>query len=61
MPPQRTPSPAAQSRRDLDGLISAILDKLEADDPAWAATLDQRLKDARMRAAGRAATDPGTP
>ena len=48
---KRTPSPAAQSRRDLDGLISAILDKLETDDPAWAAALDQRLKDARIRVA----------
>ena len=48
---KRTPSPAAQSRRDLDGLISAILDKLEADDPAWAAALAQSLKNARIRVA----------
>lgn len=51
MTAKRTPSPAAQSRRDLDKLIIAILDKLETDDPAWAAALDQRLKDARIRVA----------
>jgi hypothetical protein len=53
MPPKRTPSPAARARRDLDALITAILDKLEADDPAWAAKLGPALAAARQRAASR--------
>lgn len=56
MPPKSTPNPAARARRDLDELITAILEKLEADDPAWAATLDRRLADARARTASRSRT-----
>ena len=53
MPPKSTPNPAASNRRDLDDLVTAILEKLEGDDPAWAASLVKRLKDARARAASR--------
>ncbi len=49
MPPRNTPNPAARARRDLDELITAILDKLETDDPAWAASIEPRLKAARAR------------
>lgn len=61
MPPKNTPNPAARARRDLEALITAILDKLAAEDPPWAAALDQRLKDARMRAAVRAGGDRASP
>ena len=53
MPPKQTPNPAALARRDLDELVTAMLDKLAADDPAWAAGLAPELKAARMRAAAR--------
>ena len=52
MPPRRTPNPAAAARRDLDELVTVIFDKLETDDPAWAAGLAESLKAARRRAAG---------
>ena len=38
MPPRRTPNPAAAARRDLDELVTALFDKLETADPAWAAS-----------------------
>ena len=56
MPPRNTPNPAARARRDLDDLITVILEKLEADNPAWAASLDRRLADARARTASRRRT-----
>ena len=61
MPPKNTPNPAARARRDLDTLITAIIDKLATDDPAWAAGLERRSKDARMRAADRAGGDRASP
>lgn len=61
MPPKNTPNPAARARRDFDELITVILDKLEADDPAWAVKLDRRLKDARARASRRGGRDRGSP
>lgn len=61
MPPKDTPNPAARARRDLEALITVILDKLEADDPAWAASLDKRLKDARARVSRRGGRDRGSP
>ena len=61
MPPRRTPNPAAAARRDLDELVTALFDKLETDDPAWAAGLTSALKAARARAAGRAGRRPAKP
>ena len=61
MPPRRTPNPAAAARRDLDELVTAVLDKLATDDPAWAAGLTKALKAARKRSAARAARRPADP
>ena len=58
MAPKRTPNPAAAARRDIDALITAVLDKVETDDPAWAVGLAAALKDARGRAAARAGRPP---
>ena len=55
MPPKKTPNPAAAARRDLDELLTAIFDKLETDDPAWAAGLTLAQKAARSRVTARAA------
>ena len=50
---KRTINPVAQANRDLNELIIAILNKLEADDPDWAAALDQQIKDSRDRLLAR--------
>ena len=55
MPPKKTPNPAAAARRDLDELVTAIFDKLETDELAWAQGLTSSLKAARGRVTARAA------
>ncbi len=43
---KRTPNPRAAAARDVEDVLLALHDKLARDDPAWAAQLPRRVKDA---------------